>query len=974
MAATDAQNSAGPSAGSAPAAAREDHLVHAGAQLSTAALIIGIALLLATFLLISPARERTYPGAIPWSDFSILRPLTQVLALGGLVATERGTEIKDFALHLAGVAGLLLLTIRAAALGFANAGRRQLGQPWLAAQLLLSAWVVLSAASVLWAGDPNLAVGQAALYAFALSWALALAWTLTSRDVERLLGALVVAAALAGVLCIWYFHERNPHHRPGFPVGNPATLSAAILPALLVAIGVLVGAGAARLRREPGLPLPLVVAAGAALVPLGWCFRLAGSRAAIIGLVVGLATMCYLRAGRRVRWFMAAGLLVLAGLGGTWLLSHSTLDAAMARGATIRFRLYAWRYAAELWEESWLTAIVGQGAGQYPRLAAQLALRDRSLDPSAFMDAEFVEHAHNELFEILTEIGLVGGITFVAGCLATLVAGSVLARRAPPGPQRWLQISLVAAIAALMADSFFSPGLRLAGVPAVFYTLIGLVWARARAADDASAATVAGPRRQVLAGVALLLALALGYLAVRNWVGACREESAHVSYVHGDHAATLLERALASQLVLEPVRQLSNHGRAVRAQLALAQYGADAYAAARQATVAADDLDRLRSRAGEDAAAAYHAARHFNQRAPTLMYSAGIGAIAAELLAELQREAEPDQAALWEARAVQAWRLQRAWRPDDFETLLALLHYGGTPPAYRLSLLRDALRATHGYDRRERYMPLAVLRARWQERLRQLATEPSVTELVSYLQAAVGPLTPESDLDTLIASRAPEIHRLAAHLRALAGDYGAAAEFAALAADLYAPARARFPELQSIALLEQAEFVLRGRPAEAARAVEILQKAIAALPQIQRQKYETLAQPLQLRLALAQLGAGRRERAVHTIQPLLAADANPHQALAGEAANFATLDIRQPAERRPPVTFWLELALEQQPDYLFAWSWRAWLAAEAGDAAAVDACLANAAQAGVAEKDIAWIRRSLAREFPKAFDVNSAED
>jgi O-antigen ligase len=974
MAATDAQDSAGPSASSAPAAALDVRPVHAGALLSSAALIIGIALLLATFLLISPARERTYPGAIPWSDFSILRPLTQVLALGGLAATERGTEIKDFALHLAGVAGLLLLTIRAAAPGFANAGRRQLGQPWLAAQLLLGAWVVLSAASALWAGDPNLAFGQAALYAFALGWALVLAWTLTPRDADRLLSALVVASALAGLLCIWYFHERNPHHRPGFPVGNPATLSAAILPAILVAIGVLVGAGAARLRRAPALPLPIVLAAGAALVPLGWCFRLAGSRAAIIGLVVGLATMCYLRAGRRLRWLMVAGLLVLAGLGGTWLLSHSTLDATMARGATIRFRLYAWRYAAELWEQSWLTAIVGQGAGQYPRLAAQLALRDRSLDPSAFMDAEFVEHAHNEFFEILTEIGLVGGITFLAGCLATLVAGSVLVRRAPPGPQRWLQIGLVAAIAALMTDSFLSPGLRLAGVPAVFYTLIGLVWARARAGDDTSAAAAAGPRRQVLAGVALLLALALGYLAVRNWVGACREEAAHYAYVHGDHAATLHERALASQLVLDPVRQLINHGRAVRAQLALAQYGAYAYAAARQAGAAAGELDRLRIRTAEDAAAAYHAARHFNQRAPTLMYSAGIGAIAAELLAELQRESEPDQAALWEARAVQAWRLQRAWRPDDFETLLALLHYGGTPPAYRLSLLRDALRATHGYDRRERYMPLAVLRARWQESLRQLAAEPGVAELVPYLQAAVGPLTPESDLDTLIASRAPEIHRLGAHFRALAGDYAAGAEFAALAANLYAPARLRFPELPSIALLEQAEFMLRGRPAHAAEAVEILREAIALLPEIQKHKYEVHARPLLLRLGLAQLAAGQRERAVQTIQPLLAADADPHQALAGEAVSFATLDIRQPAERRPPVTFWLELALQQQPDHLFAWSWLAWLAAETGDAAAVDACLGDAAQAGVAEEDITWIRRSLAREFPMAFDPDSAED
>ena len=146
----------------------------------------------------------------------------------------------------------------------------------------------------------------------------------------------------------------------------------------------------------------------------------------------------------------------------------------MARGATIRFRYYAWRYAAELWSQSLPTSVIGQGAGSYPRLAGQLSIRDRTLDPEAF-PGELVEHAHNELFEVLTEIGLIGGVTFVGGWLATLAAGAALRRSVSDREKRWLHAALVAGLMALIVDMFSWPALRLSGVPAIFYTLLGAV-------------------------------------------------------------------------------------------------------------------------------------------------------------------------------------------------------------------------------------------------------------------------------------------------------------------------------------------------------------------------------------------------------------------------------------------------------------------------------------------------------------------
>ena len=347
--------------------------------------------------------------------------------------------------------------------------RRLMSEPWLAAQLLLVGWVVISALSTFWSGDAALSRGQAVLYGLALAWAIALAWTIEPQDVPKLLAALVAASTAGAVLCIWYYYERNPYHRPGFPLGNPITLSAAMLPGILICVSVVIAAVEGLFTGRRATAPRVTLAAAAALIPLVWCFLLADSRSAGLGLAGGIMAIALLRVGPRLRWAVI-GVALTAGLAiAMSLMQYSRLDAAMGRSATIRFRLYAWRYAAKLWDDNWLTAVAGNGAGSYPRLAAQHSVQDRRFDPNAFM-GDMVEHAHTSC-SVLSEIGLVGGVTFVATwARGRRTATAARMRRASNGciPGCWWDCG---------PDDrrplFVGPCLP--GLPAIFFTLLGIV-------------------------------------------------------------------------------------------------------------------------------------------------------------------------------------------------------------------------------------------------------------------------------------------------------------------------------------------------------------------------------------------------------------------------------------------------------------------------------------------------------------------
>jgi len=936
--------------------------------LSRAALGLGWVVLAGTFFLMSPPSDAGYPGALPWGELSVLRQVTQLLSLFHSVPTPRGVEIKDLVLHLGAAAALLVMALRAVFTADWRKPQPTIRGAWFYAQLFLAAWVAVSLLSAWWSGDPLIALGQGAVYGFGLAWAVGLAWTLERRELPRLLAGYVIIAAGGAALCLWYFYARNPFHRPGFPIGNPGPLAVCMLVAGLLAVSMAAGAVREYRRERRRADLRVAVLCLAALVPLGWCFALAHSRSAAVAAVIGLAAVFFLRLGKRGRIGVVLTMLVLGGGLIAWAYVER-LDLTMGRGATVRFRVYAWRYAAELWMRR---PISGVGAGGYARYAGNIAAADRALDPAAFVGDD-IGHAHNELFEVFSEIGLAGGLTYVAGIVATLAAAAGLLRDRLDGRYRWLLTGLTAAAVAILADAMLGVSMRLPGVPALFFLLLGTLWAACRCAarqeglretiDAVAGRPTAVYARYAVAGGAVLGAIVGGWLGWENWRGVRAEYDLYRAFGSGRYAEAVRAAAFAEGRLLEPSRQLFAEEYAVRSRYGMAERAFSEYAArssgertapgggeGNPASAPASSAAGPWETANELAVEVYVQAHGLFLRAPTLSELPGIEARAAEMLADLHWNTNEARSQQWRQAAWEAWLRQRREDPYDVETLLALLRYYHDPDE-RVALLRDALR--NGFPPGE-----------WQSALRAFSGTPGFDAAIQRHVQAAGPIDPQTDLDSLIASMAPEVFRLAAAWHALRGEFDEARALAARASLLYQPMQPRFPTLLSCALAEQAEYAFRADPLQPAQAEELAAAAVDALPRVQPQVLEEMARPFRARMARYLLAAGREEVAREVVVRALTPDQSVSAALAELYVGLARTFVRREVIEGQ-VAEWLTAALRHDPANLEAWSWRAWLLARSGDVAAVNVLLGEAATAGVTAESIDRIRHSLCLEFPE---------
>lgn len=954
---------------------------------SVAALVAAAALLAGTFFLLSPREGQTYPGAIPWSSTSLLKPLIDLMALRGLGApqTSRGVEIKDLVFHLACAVGLALFAVRAAVAGIRPRSSPTRQWAWLLGQAFLGGWVLLSLASAGWSTDPSLALGQGILYALALGWAISLAWTLDWREIPRLLTVYVVVAAIGAALCVWYYHERNPAHRPGFPIGNPSTLAASIVPAFVLAAwsaGLRVWELAKTGRTSEVYRLVLAVAA---LVPLTWCLVLTDSRGALVALAAAGAAIALLQTRGQARAVvLAACLFALAG--GIWYINAGANNTDMARGGSLRFRLYAWSYAARMWGDGQIgRPISGHGAGCYPRLATQLAAPDRQLDPAAFMAAN-VEHAHNELFEVLAEIGLIGGLTFVGGYVATAVAAVVLLSTVRDRKRRFLLVGLCASLAALLADSMFGVGLRLPGVPAVHYTLLGALWAacyslrreEAAAQDSASPvaespgspeeATEPAPEqspdailRYALAAGGGLTAVLAAWAGVWNWSGALAEPRAAVAMERQAFSEARDYALAAESQLLDPFRRLVASEVALTARFAMAYAAVMTLQAAEQADPPRPpaELAERRAAALERAQEVHENAIAMERRAPSFGRVSLLAARSAEVIASLIGPADRSEGQRWHQVAWVWYRERLRLRPTETETLLAVFPYEVVPANPKaadtaLFLLRAALREP---------TPTGLPSNEWFDLLQRSAGIPRINEAVTAMMQMVGPFTPQTDLDTLATSFAPETRRLLAYMHSLGDDYDRAIQEIGIAAEMYRGMRARFPELYSVALGEQADMVFLRDPTHPEEAIRLAEQGIRELPVIQEQKLEALLTGRRMRLAQYLLAAGREEQAFAELRKIRDDEVRVRAAIATLYLDLAQRFLGAPLDKRPPVMAWVQASLALAPGEPRAWRMKAWLRAELGGPEALVETLKEAQAAGLDEQELRYINAFVVQSF-----------
>lgn len=711
-----------------------------------------VAIVLGGNCLLTSADRGTEEGAIPWSPTSLLHPLVEVLNLRYALPTPHGVEIKSFVFGT-GTAVLMCVaaigwfwTDRDSSPAIANTpddasiaappSPRASAKPvtggiagpnmssLTGGQIMFALLVAYSLFSANWSFAPDFALGGTAVLTTGVFWALALGRGL-NRDAAKLASRILVAVcALTAALAVWYFYERNPHFRAKYPVGNPLFLAAVLLPGILLSMCGLaerlhasIRIGSARpLRTAPTYLVALVVLMCALALTgtqppenAGWATALrtlvlSGSRAAAVGLCAGLFGIAFfaLRKRGRITLIIAGGILALASA--AILVPQWESVERFGRGATVRLRLYAWSYAWQMTEHRNLT---GVGQGGYTLLAdgPEYAGRDILADPQAFRGR--LAHAHNEWIETWADLGSLGLALLVLGHVLTLIAGATSLSLQEDPVRRWILVGLLASLVALSAEEFFNVALRVPGLPALYFTVVGLIWSMCGAGEPPELARHRQLRPATRkCGVALVSVLALCLFALyrRDFAGA-RTQIESTSALQQDRFDSAIEAAeFAAHSRLEPARQLEARTQLLGTYAAVARAHIER-ARRRNAGIQDGRLDphRVGRLVKEDYLRAETPLRKGLQLAEDMRrYSPGnapLGSLEADLCALLAERAEQEgrSGAVSELRmrAVEAIKieLQRS-RFDENLALRYLNLAGGIPISEQLRVLCGPIRGS----------------------------------------------------------------------------------------------------------------------------------------------------------------------------------------------------------------------------------------------------------------------------------------
>ena len=554
-------------------------------------LILLAALVVAGSCLLLSASESTelVDGAREWQVGSPLRAVVALLCLDYRWPTLHPGAIKVLVLNLGAGLVLAVLAVALALRGRADdddaAGTEEITvgaeeaeaappmprkahiAPFWAAQVLVLAYLLWSAASSRWSAAPELAVGGTILLALQFAWALGLGHGLTARGAQLAGRAVVIVTALTAAIAVWYFYGRNPVLRAKFPFGNPIFLATCLIPGLLLAFAwLLEAAGTLRAGRGKGGWFALLVA----LLALGlgaWAFHLSDSRGAQVGLAFGVLAAGFFALRGSQRMVPAMFALMLAMFVWHSVGSEARSPSPTGRDASVRLRLYAWSYAWEMFKAEPQT---GHGQGGFVLAGDSHVAEDVERDPLPFPAR--LAHAHNEWLEVMADLGAVGIVLVIGVLLLTLHAGMAALAAEPPPLQRWTLVALMGSLVGIVVEECFGVGLRVSGVPTLFYTVIGLIWACSRPCGGGVVAWLGTGRgrRGVGAVVCGLAALGASLIALQDFASARSAYSVQEA-LEAQEYQQAIDLAQTGQSRLNPQRALTNWFRLSRAHMLSAQ-------------------------------------------------------------------------------------------------------------------------------------------------------------------------------------------------------------------------------------------------------------------------------------------------------------------------------------------------------------------------------------------------------------------
>jgi len=917
-------------------------------------IVLVIATLSGAFTLLSvPESTRLVDGAREWSENSPLRSVVRILCLDYAYPTYYADSVKTFVFGIAAALAVLAVAV-AIWLGEAPGEARAEGDilatdadegpdsaeghgasaakrhipPLLAAQLLAGLFVLWSFASTTWSGAPALAYGASVLVAIHFLWAFSLGNTLNRIAARAAANALLVVSALTAAVAVWYYYGRNDTLRAKFPFGNPIFLATCLLPALLVAVSVVVGQVRTLIGRGGEFNGGRLVVALVALGVGGWAFALSNSRGPQVGLVYGVLVILFWNLPMGRRWPAVAAMGVVA-LVGYRLATGSAADVSTGRDATLRVRGYAWSYALEMFEQR---PLIGHGQGGFARLGDSLAAvpRDENLlsqsdvllDPRALSDR--LDHAHNEWLELLADLGAVGLVLFACTLVMTLLAVAAAFDEGMPPPHRHALVGLVAALVAICVADFFSVGLRLGAVPVALYTVLGLIWAMSRSPEtDVLSQVAARPGwRRVVPVACLVAALALSVRA-RTDFAAARNVFAASTHIQNGRFPEAVAELSRPQYQLNPARRLRNHLRLAEAYMLWARVLKDeCFSLLRTATASGGPPDpndprvlRAESIRDESLQLVERGREVIDEVLAWSPHPMGAGLIAYWLdrveVDYAMASTQPQAAAPIVERMVAAAQAELARQPYSLEVAMEYVRAAGAKldPASIALVLARTLRVQPA--------PAPLVSA-----VAQLAAAPDFDDrytpvfagAIAAAEAQPSP-PPASDLDLYV----PEILRLAAIVQITRGGYDMAEKALALAAARYRgpDAGAATPMGRTGCLYEWSQALFLKDPDDVTAALATLQEAIDAAPDSEigrafKRDQETVS------MILFRLAAGQEQEAREALKASAAGHVSAERIDQYVAAVYADLCVRLISREaaQPPARYgdWVQRGLQLDPD------------------------------------------------------------